>query len=248
MYSKRRSVVSHNAFSIKKFIHEYTELLKNDYRGFTARPWNRFRPEDTKWWVVPSTAWPSFGNEKLCFWCSGKYLYGGFNVEKGIEVAAEDLKYDAKNVLMTDDWQWKNFLNDCTSGIIDSMVDSFYAKVNFPVHMNLSANIVNSIPGYDPYGNKKSDIIEFAITSDTLKICEKELKIAALSPFENIEGIREIPESLSDVKGLNWLWIDVLIYAPIHYIRTDSSYNVEKIRNKMSTFEERIFADCRIPK
>ena len=83
MYSKRRSVVSHNAFSIKKFIHEYTELLKNDYRGFTARPWNRFRPEDTKWWVVPSTAWPSFGNEKLCFWCSGKYLYGGFNVEKG---------------------------------------------------------------------------------------------------------------------------------------------------------------------
>ena len=85
-------------------------------------------------------------------------------------------------------------------------------------------------------------------TSELIKICEKELKIAALSPFENIEGIREIPESLSDVKGLNWLWIDVLIYAPIHYIRTGSSYNVEKIGNEMSTFEERIFADCRIPK
>lgn len=238
--------MSYTAFSIRNFIHEYTDLLRNDYKGFTARPWNRFRPEQTKWWVVPSTAWPSFGNEKLCFWCNGNYLYGGFNVEKGIEVSVDDLQYDAKNVLMTGDWKWKCFLNDCSCGTIDSLVDSFYEKVNFPVHMNISANIVNKINGYDPYGNKKADNIEFSITSDTLKICEKQLNIAALSPFENIEGIREIPESLCYVKGLNWLWIDVMIFAPIYYIKTGSSYNINKLRKKMSTFEERIFADCKL--
>ncbi len=238
--------MSYNAFSIKKFIHEYTELLKKDYKGFTARPWNRFRPEETKWWVVPSTAWPSFGKEKLCFWVQGKYLYGGFNVEKGIEASFEDSKKDAKNVLMTDDWQWKSFLSDCTSGAIDTMVDNFNDKVNFPVHMTMSANIVSSIPGYDPYGNKKSDNIEFSITSDTLKLCEKDFAISALSPFENIEGIREIPESLSDVMGLNWLWIDVMFYAPIHYIKTGSSYDITKIRHKISDFEERIFKNLKI--
>ncbi len=238
--------MSYNAFSIKKFIHEYTELLKKDYKGFTARPWNRFRPEETKWWLVPTTAWPSYGKEKICFWRQGKYLYGGFNVEKGIEVSSEDIKCDAKNVLMTESWQWNDFIADCTSGEIDTMVDNFNDKVNFPVHMTLSANIVNSIPGYDPYGNKKSDSIEFAITSDTLKLCEKEFDLSALSPFENIEGIREIPESLSEVMGHNWLWMDVMIYAPIHYIKAGSSYNIEKIRYKMSDLEERIFKNLKI--
>lgn len=240
--------MSYNAFSIKSFIHEYSELLRKDYKGFTARPWNRFRPEETKWWVVPSTAWPSFGNEKLCFWCSGNYLYGGYNVEKGIEVSRDDLQYDAKNILMTPEWKWNHFLKDCSTGEVDLLVDSFYEKVNFPVHMNLSANLVNEISGYDPYGNKKSDNIEFSITDDTMRICEKELKISALSPFENIEGLREIPESLEDVTGLNWLWIDVMIFAPIYYIKSGSSYNINRLRKKMSVFEERIFSDCKINK
>lgn len=240
--------MSYNAFSIKSFIHEYSELLRKDYKGFTARPWNRFRPEETKWWVVPSTAWPSFGNEKLCFWCSGNYLYGGYNVEKGIEVSRDDLQYDAKNIMMTPEWKWNHFLKDCSTGEIDLLVDSFYEKVNFPVHMNLSANLVNEISGYDPYGNKKSDNIEFSITDDTMRICEKELKISALSPFENIEGLREIPESLEDVTGLNWLWIDVMIFAPIYYIKSGSSYNINRLRKKMSVFEERIFSDCKINK
>ena len=240
--------MSYNAFSIKSFIHEYSELLRKDYKGFTARPWNRFRPEETKWWVVPSTAWPSFGNEKLCFWCSGNYLYGGYNVEKGIEVSRDDLQYDAKNILMTPEWKWNHFLKDCSTGEIDLLVDSFYEKVNFPVYMNLSANLVNEISGYDPYGNKKSDNIEFSITDDTMRICEKELKISALSPFENIEGLREIPESLEDVTGLNWLWIDVMIFAPIYYIKSGSSYNINRLRKKMSVFEERIFSDCKINK
>ncbi len=240
--------MSYNVFSIKKFMHDYSELLRNDYKGFTARPWNRFRPEETKWWVVPTTAWPSFGMEKLCFWCSGKYLYGGFNIEKGIEISPEDIQYDAKNIIMTDEWKWKRFIKDCDDGVIDSMVDSFNDHVSFPVHMTISANIVSSIPGYDPYGNKKSDNIEFAITKDTLNICEKSFDIAALAPFENVEGIREIPESLAVVKGLNWLWIDVMIFAPVYYIRSGSSCNVEKIRKKMSMFEERIFEDLRINK
>lgn len=240
--------MSHSVFSITKFIHEYTNLLRTDYRSFTARPWNRFKPEDTKWWVVPSTMWPSFGNEKLCFWHEGNNLYGGYNVEKGIEISAEDLKFDAKNVLMTDEWRWNSFINDCSGGIIDNMVDNFIEKIDYPVHMNLSANIVNSIQGYDPYGNKKSDTLEFAITRDTIRLCEKKFDIAALSPFENLEGIREIPEWLSMVKGLNWLWIDVMIYAPVHYTKSGIPYNVEKIRDKLHTFEERIFADCKILK
>lgn len=240
--------MSYNAFSIKSFIHDYTDLLRNDYKGFTARPWNRFKPDATKWWVVPSTAWPSFGKEKLCFWCSGNYLYGGYNVEKGITLSEDFAKFDAKNVIMTDDWKWNSFISDCSNGVIDLLVDSFFDKVNFPVHMNISANIVNEVASYDPYGTKKADNIEFSITSDTLRICEKQLNISALSPFENIEGIREIPENLNDVTGLNWLWIDVMIFAPIYYIKSGSSYNVNRLRKKMSAFEERIFADCKIQK
>lgn len=248
--------MSYNAFSIKTFIHEYTELLKHDYEGFTARPWNRFRPEETKWWIVPTTAWPSFGNEKLCFWTSGKYLYGGFNVEKGIQLTSDgnlsnencepDLLQKKKNLIMTEDWKWNRFIDDCRDGVIDTMVDAFNANVNFPVHMVVSANLVNTIKSYDPYNNKQTDNIEFAITKESLKVCEKDYKLSVLSPFENIEGIKEISETMDFVKGINWLWIDVMFFAPIHYIKTGSSYNLEKLRKKMSVFEERIFQSCKI--
>ena len=242
--------MSQNTFCIRKFIHDYTVLLNQEERSVTARPWNRFRPDDTKWWIVPSTAWPAFGCEKMCFWTEGNYLYGGWNIEKGIVVPKEEQNDESKNILMTSDWKWDEFVNQCGCGLIDRIVDDFNENVSYPVHMIITANIVGNVSGYDPYANKKAlrDVIEYAITSDMLKVCDKDLQLGALSAFENIEGITEIPEALSNVAGLNWLWLDVLIYAPIHYIKNRASCRIQKLRDKLLPLENRIFVPDKIKK
>ena len=233
-----------NNFSIKKFIHDYTEQLNREQITVSARPWNRFRPEDTRWYVMPSTAWPAFGSEKLCFWRSGNYLYGGWNIEKGIVVAEEYMAAEAKSIVMTDEWKWNEFIAQCSNGVIDRVVDEFNENVSYPIHMIITANIVGNVMGYDPYNNRKSlkDVIEYTITSDMLKVCDKSINLGALAAFENLEGITEIPEALNSVAGLNWLWLDVMIYAPIYYIRNHrATCRVDRLRDKLMPLEKQVF-------
>jgi len=47
-------------------VQEMLKAIKNrGYEGFTARPWNYFKPDTTIWWLVPSTDWPSYKHGKI---------------------------------------------------------------------------------------------------------------------------------------------------------------------------------------
>ena len=41
------------------------ELQKHLGEGLTARPFNRFEPVDSIWWLVPSAEWPAFQYSKI---------------------------------------------------------------------------------------------------------------------------------------------------------------------------------------
>ena len=42
------------------------EKIAKRYGGIlTARPYNRFEPENTTWWLVPTTDWPAYRLPKI---------------------------------------------------------------------------------------------------------------------------------------------------------------------------------------
>src|SRR5262245_22606893 len=53
---------------------------------FYPRPFNRYSPEFTRWWLVPDTNWPAYKRGKLSFrhcpW-DGNSMYIGYYSEKG---------------------------------------------------------------------------------------------------------------------------------------------------------------------
>ena len=233
--------MSLSLFSIKNFVKEYTALINGEVKTFTSRPYNRFMPNNTKWWVVPSTAWPAFGKEKLVFWTENSYLYAGINIEKGILIEENDENKleKIKHIVMDESWGWGRFVSDMRSGGMDELVDSFKSRVNYPVHMILSASLVNNVGMYDPFSDK-SDSIEFAITEDTLQVCESKFDIMAINQLETVEGIQEIPDIIESTNGINWIWMDVMIYAPVYCIKRNKAYNLSRIRSRLKPLEERI--------
>lgn len=58
--------------------------------GFTARPYNFNDPDNSPWWLVPSTQWPAFRYGKYYFCLDNTDLLIGLYVEKGVREKASE--------------------------------------------------------------------------------------------------------------------------------------------------------------
>jgi hypothetical protein len=78
--------------------------------GLTPRPWNRFDPDETLWWLVPSTEWPAYHHGKLVFSnerAPAGEIFAGLNVEKGFgEIAARAYPKTQRTQLLGHGWAW----------------------------------------------------------------------------------------------------------------------------------------------
>jgi hypothetical protein len=54
-----------NIQEMARAVRESAELLEG--RRYSPRPWNRFEPVNTDWWIVPSTDWPAYRYGKGMF-------------------------------------------------------------------------------------------------------------------------------------------------------------------------------------
>lgn len=61
------------------------EIVRDRYGGrHTARPYDIHRPDETTWWVIPSTDWPSYLHGKFFFrLIEGTRIETGIYIEKG---------------------------------------------------------------------------------------------------------------------------------------------------------------------
>lgn len=74
----------------------------------TARPWNRFEPLNTEWWLIPSTEWPAYRHGKFFFKTRNKDrdLYCGLFVEKGLDPSIAVAFPTGKRLVMDNTWTW----------------------------------------------------------------------------------------------------------------------------------------------
>jgi hypothetical protein len=88
----------------------------NDSLGapFVPRPFNRFSPDESPWWLVGNADWPAYKHGKLFFVSRREQMparqngvYCGFNVEKGLGRRVAGLY--PKELIEGDDWAWERF-------------------------------------------------------------------------------------------------------------------------------------------
>jgi len=88
----------------------------NDSLGapFVPRPFNRFSPDESLWWLVGCSDWPAYKYGKLFFDSRPEQIpshqtgiYCGFNIEKGLSRRVAGLY--SKELIEGDDWDWERF-------------------------------------------------------------------------------------------------------------------------------------------
>ena len=203
---------SRDRVSNQVIIHNILKDLKDrGYEGFTARPWNYFKPESTLWWLVPSKEWPSYKFGKLVLFRTKEGYRVGFHIEKGIsEIAGQMLSSKgARNLCTKPDWAWNSLLSDLTTGKFENSLKEISDTANKPLRISLQASNVTS--EYDPYSEKiegleTDHIIAFEYNTGELKILKDELK-GEMRKYGYITKLNDLIGVFQE-KDLEWFWID----------------------------------------
>lgn len=196
--------------------------------NLTARPFNRFEPENTIWWLIPSTEWPAYKYGKLFFEATDKNIFCGYNLEKGVSIGSDIYN---TSLLMDRDWIWNKFIASLEKKDegLSSILKHLTVK-ELKSHIIISASLLptdnmSSFESPDSFLAQKTDFesteIEFEISNNLNLRCErfKANKIQKnIAEYFKSELLYEtsISKVASKINGdnmpdFNWSWIDIYI-------------------------------------
>ncbi|HNQ63900.1 MAG TPA: hypothetical protein PLA81_03365 [Syntrophorhabdaceae bacterium] len=220
-------------------IYKYTDTLAMGNKLW-LRPYNRYMPEATEWWLIPDKEWPAYHNGKLFIWRTPPYssspglLYAGYYVEHGLDKEVGNLPSVNKKLVMTERWYWHEFLKQSKSGAVDDMARSVSMNSGFPVTIFLKAYEFNRIHEPDKESGIPFDSLEFRLdpNKEGLHAALRGSKI--LKQVNASRDVAEMANILDDKKEFSFFWIDVMIGVLLHYKGTnqDSEWGAEEIWHK----------------
>jgi len=188
------------------------------WNPISARPFNLHRPDDTQWWVIPSTDWPAFKYGKLSLSLeeseSGKVMYCALNVEKGIGPAAAAMAKTAgdKRAIVTDEWIWHDFLSDMRSGKIEGVVHEIAASVGDAVVVRVCSG--TWVPSESRDADTRmpmGDICELAMSGTGIEQLRYEAPGGPLAKPPTFTSLAKLPDYLESVRDPDWSWVDVYL-------------------------------------
>lgn len=190
------------------------------FAEMTARPWNRYDPESSDWWLVPSTEWPAFRYAKLYLFEDkiDPALHATVHVEKGFGPDAGKFytgsRYRHSHV--DSEWAWHSFLDQLASGAVFGKVRDVAGKLPGPVWLRYNG-------GYDGMDPSDPDsMLGFAdafyaydATEDMLRLRHSEgftaeLR-AALGDVERDLSPEDCAGAVESAAHNDWLWVDLYL-------------------------------------
>jgi len=199
---------------------------------FTARPYNRFEPEKSIWWLIPSTEWPAFKYGKIFFdefkeVSEKSGIVCGFYIEKGISQELNGLYKGS--FIMEKDWLWNEFIdsiknkNEEIYSIISNLTSlpyEIFLTIKTSYTPPEKANYLDSPENfYSQKDDFRASVVTFKIRGQFELILEnKETNPSNCEVAEYFES-EIIPEKQLDnlalkicnIPRLSWLWVDLNI-------------------------------------
>ncbi len=201
------------------------ESESNPRSSFTLRPFNRFDPEHTDWWIVPSSEWPAYKFSKFCFHRRPRspegLLYVGYYVEKGLGRKLH--KWVHPRYIMGNDWFWHRFVSLAKEGSVEETAKEVCKSVGTSVHILIEVYAFNRVPEYDRQPNEPSDQVEFALRFPDFEWDLFRPAQNVLAPTNESDGIRSLVQQIEDLQNdLDFYWLDWIIGVRFRYGQEDS--------------------------
>lgn len=194
--------------------------------GLVARPWNRFDPDESAWWLVPSSDWPAFQYGKLYFnWRSldRSSMVCGLHIEKGLDpsIAGAYRTKKGSRYILNDTWIWNSFLKDLDSGQVSGALVSLWGAGVESLEIRIEGGYVPDPGSFDPYAgefNQSKAKYVFEISGGTPS---KWSLTSAEDPDHRMHAIQKMTDfhsaraALAKVSEDRWLWIDFFLLLPV---------------------------------
>lgn len=195
---------------------------------YTLRLWNRFQPENTLWWLVPSTERPAYPHGKGIV-SPGDSLrpdqvFCGMHVEKGFNpiVAEAYPRVRHYKQILEPTWSWHHTLRGLGDGSFADAVESIRRASGEPVYIEVATWYSADLSDFDPYslsvegdGECRSPIdggqVWFSVDGEALSL-EMALCLQNVTrPLTHHRSLAELAKILSQPKELGWCWLDFSI-------------------------------------
>ncbi len=202
--------------NVQTLAHETRETAKL-FTGLdlSPRPWNRFEPENTRWWLVPSTDWPAYHHGKLSFDPTEKkadVLYCGFDVEKGFgPIVGEGYPSTrGRNLIMGASWTWHRFVTDLTGGVVGDVVQEVAQRTGRSLRLEFRADYASDPDDFDPEAPLSTRIV-FEISENELAALGSEGEEWRFQPVGSCTKLADLRDCIEAIPGLDWIWIDLYL-------------------------------------
>jgi hypothetical protein len=189
----------------------------------TKRPWNRFNPDLTSWWLVPDSKIPHFKHGKIFFnWGDKKHttLLTGLYVEKGLDekVSSVYSSRKAKNFIMLSDWNWFSFIEDLSNKQLFEVLKNACPS-HTPIEFIIDAGYVTEPTSFDPYQEKTLGWDQYIFTwhpdSNVFSMSSSNRKSFILK-LHHVKTIDDFVDSMMKYTDDEWLWMNIHIAIRLH--------------------------------
>lgn len=203
----------------KDLCYRVKQVCEGEFNTLSARPWNKFEPAESLWWLIPATDWPAYRYAKLYFdWTSPDHsaLSCGLHMEKGLDPSIQSA-YPSKmgsRYIMESDWAWHSFLADLEQGTVTKAIEKAMAGADKDFVLKIEGGYVPDPGSFDPYADefrKTKAIYRFAC-SNRLEACNLLQAVDHAKLMEHLKDANSLAQVAVQLKALMsnpWLWIDV---------------------------------------
>lgn len=206
-------VLNHN--TTMNAARSFTAYLKSENEEYSSRPYNRYDPKNTTWWVVPGTDWPAFHYGKFVFRDDGALLRVGLNIEKGLGLSAEQvaktLKISEKSIV-DEKWVWHDFVEEVKKESIDGILKQVVNRAG-KVFVELGISYINQPSEYDPLA-PKSDRFVYLYQEGKLLLQDEKSRLNRFPDFEEVDEVKELIITLESQQDIDWCWANIDILVP----------------------------------
>ena len=196
---------------------EVARLATSQRHVLTQRPWNRFEPENSLWWLVPSADWPAHRFAKLFFdWDEENRgsFFCGLNVEKGVDRRMKGLtkRYN----IMDEEWAWHSFVARLENGSVRRLIESRLADPYPTWKLVVSSSLVGGMRDFDPLSEEtRSTRTRYVWTWNTdgqlWSLIKRHDPLRLTPELSRLTQLEQIAEFIPGIKDIDFLWVDLYL-------------------------------------
>lgn len=216
-----------NIQEMAQAIRESAELIEG--RRYSPRPWNRFEPENTDWWIVPSIDWPAYQYGKGTFRQTVRFpgqVFCGLTVEKGFGRIALEVypELNKRGLVIDETWAWFKFLKGLKEGAVAPAAQAVAQETGSQVILEISAWYTSSPVDFDPHPLLDSKALEgecrspldagrvwFTVADGGLEKLKERCIQDVMAPVAACGRLGDLAEAFRSNPEISWAWIDVYI-------------------------------------